>query len=189
MVKRTELTPRTDGQTDTIAFGAGCFWCSEAAFTSLKGVTSVRSGYAGGHAKNPTYAQVCSGTTGHAEVVRIEYNGDLISLNDLLSVFFTIHDPTTFNRQGDDIGSQYRSIILYSTTAQKNAVKKYLGKLTHQGLWHDPIVTEVVPLESFYEADSDHYRYYALNSENRYCQLVINPKLAKLRASHAALLK
>jgi peptide-methionine (S)-S-oxide reductase len=174
---------------NTIAFGAGCFWCSEAAFTQLKGVTSVRSGYAGGDKKNPTYDQVCSGTTGHAEVVRVEYNDEIISLEDLLGVFFTIHDPTTYNRQGDDIGSQYRSVILYTTVEQKNAIKKYLGKLTHKGLWKNPIVTEVVPLESFYEAESDHYRYYDLHADSRYCQLVINPKLAKLRAQHASLLK
>jgi len=189
MVKRTEKIERTDGQTDTVAFGAGCFWCSEAAFTQLKGVTSVKSGYAGGDKKNPTYAQVCSGTTGHAEVVKIDYDPTIITLEDLLSVFFTIHDPTTFNRQGDDIGSQYRSVVLYTTADQKNSVKKYIAKLTHKGLWAGPIVTEVVPLQSFYEADPNHYRYYELNQENRYCQVVINPKLAKLRHLHNTLLK
>lgn len=173
----------------TIAFGAGCFWCSEAAYTKLKGVTSVRSGYAGGSKKNPTYEQVSTGTTGHAEVVRIEYDPDIITLGDLLSVFFTIHDPTTYNRQGDDIGTQYRSIILYTTVGQKNLIKKYIAKLTHQRLWKDPIVTELVPLESFYEAEPYHYRYYENNKESRYCQLVINPKLAKLKAEHVNLLK
>ena len=189
MVKRREILERTEGQTDTVAFGDGCFWCSEAAFTQLKGVTSVRSGYAGGDKKNPTYEQVSSGTTGHAEVVQVEYDPAIISLNDLLGVFFTIHDPTTFNRQGDDIGSQYRSVVLYTTADQKNLIKKYIGKLTHKGLWKDPIVTEIVPLQSFYDAESDHYRYYENNKESGYCQIVINPKLAKLRKMHANLLK
>lgn len=174
-------------QTHTIVFGSGCFWCSEAAFTRLKGVTSVLSGYAGGHSENPTYDQVCSGITGHAEVVQVKYDPSIITLEDLLAVFFSIHDPTTYNRQGADIGTQYRSIILYKTTAQKNQVKKYLAKLTHQKLWPGPIVTEVEPLIAFYPAESDHYRYYELNQDSRYCQVVINPKLAKLRAQHAGL--
>jgi peptide-methionine (S)-S-oxide reductase len=189
MVKRAERIDRADGATDTVAFGTGCFWCSEAAFSQLKGVTSVISGYAGGDKKNPTYEQVCSGTTGHAEVVKIEYDPDIISLSDLLAVFFTIHDPTTFNRQGDDIGSQYRSVVLYTTVEQKNLIKKYIGKLTHKGLWKDPIVTEIVPLESFYEASPEHYRYYENNQQNRYCHIVIAPKLVKLRKIHTNLLK
>lgn len=152
MVKRREIIEREDGATDTIVFGAGSFKRSEAAFSQLKGVTSVISGYAGGGKKNPTYVQVCSGTTGHAEVVKVEYDPTIISLTDLLTVFFTIHDPTTFNRQGNDIGSQYRSIVLYTTSEQKNLVKKYIGKLTHKGRWKDPIVTEIVPLGSFYAA-------------------------------------
>jgi peptide-methionine (S)-S-oxide reductase len=188
MVKRREIVERVDGQTDTVVFGAGCFWCSEAAYAQLKGVTSVTSGYAGGHAKNPTYDQVCTGTTGHAEVVKVQYNPEIISLDDLLSVFFTIHDPTTYNRQGADIGTQYRSIVLYTTVEQKNQVKKYIAKLTHQNLWGSPIVTEVEPLADFYPAEADHYRYYELNKDSRYCQVVINPKLAKLRKLHANLL-
>ena len=172
----------------TVCFGAGCFWCSEAAFTQLRGVTSVRSGYAGGHVKNPSYDQVCSGTTGHAEVVQVVYDPDTISLTDILSVFFTIHDPTTYNRQGADIGTQYRSIVLYTSVEQKNTIKKYIAKLTHQKLWNGPIVTEVEPLINFYPADSSHYRYYESNQDSRYCQVVINPKLAKLRQLHAHLL-
>jgi len=189
MVKRREIIERIDGQTDTIAFGAGCFWCSEAAFSQLRGVTSVVSGYAGGEKRNPTYEQVCSGTTGHAEVVKIAFDPDLITLDDLLSVFFTIHDPTTFNRQGDDVGSQYRSVVLYTTAEQKNCIKKYIGKLAHQGLWKNPIVTEIVPLESFYEAGTDHKEYYQNHMDSRYCQLVISPKLSKLRQQHLKLLK
>lgn len=188
MVKRAERIERVDGQTDTIAFGAGCFWCSEAAFSQLHGVTSVRSGYAGGSLKNPSYDQVCSGTTGHAEVVEVKFVPELISLTALLDVFFTIHDPTTFNRQGDDIGSQYRSVVLYTTVEHKNLIKKYIGKLTHVGLWKGPIVTEVVRLESFYPADSNHYRYYELNKDSRYCQVVIGPKLAKIRKAYPGLL-
>lgn len=189
MVKRAERIIREDGQTDTVAFGAGCFWCSEAAFTQLKGVTSVRSGYAGGDKKNPTYDQVCSGTTGHAEVVKVEFDPTIISLNEILGVFFTIHDPTTFNRQGDDVGTQYRSIVLYTNADQKNLIKKFIAKLTHKGFWYNPIVTEVVPLQSFYEADPDHFRYYENNQESRYCQVIINPKLDRLRKMHATLLK
>lgn len=189
MVKRAVRIEREDGQTEVIAFGAGCFWCSEAAFLALKGVASVRSGYAGGDKKNPTYAQVSSGTTGHAEVVRVEYDPTIIPLDNLLSVFFTIHDPTTYNRQGDDIGTQYRSIVLYTTVEQKNQIKKYIGKLKHRLLWKDPVITETAPLESFYDAEPDHYRYYERNKESRYCQIIINPKLAKLRAMHAPLLK
>lgn len=184
-----EKVVRAEGQTDTIGFGAGCFWCSEAAFTQLKGVTRVDSGYAGGAKKNPAYDQVCSGTTGHAEVVQVQFDPVIISLEDLLSVFFTIHDPTTYNRQGADIGTQYRSIVLYTTVEQKKLVKKYIAKLTHQKLWNGPIVTEVEPLADFYPAESDHYRYYELNKESRYCQVVISPKLAKLREKHAGLLK
>ncbi|MEI8232847.1 MAG: peptide-methionine (S)-S-oxide reductase MsrA [bacterium] len=188
MVKRREIIERLDGQTDMIAFGAGCFWCSEAAFSQLRGVTSVTSGYAGGEKRNPTYEQVCSGTTGHAEVVKIAFDPEIITLDDLLSVFFTIHDPTTYNRQGDDIGTQYRSVVLYTTVEQKNFIKKFIGKLTHQGLWKNPIVTEIVPLESFYEAGPDHRQYYENHQDNRYCQLVISPKLAKLRQLHQKLL-
>lgn len=173
----------------TVAFGAGCFWCSEAAFTQLKGVTKVDSGYAGGAKKNPTYDQVCTGTTGHAEVVRVEYNPEIISLSDLLSVFFTIHDPTTYNRQGADIGTQYRSIVLYTNVDQKNLIKKYIAGLAHQKLWNGPIVTEIEPLADFYHAESDHYRYYEINKDSRYCQVVIDPKLAKLRQKYASLLK
>ena len=189
MVKRREIIEREDGATDTIAFGAGCFWCSEAAFAQLKGVTTVISGYAGGEKKNPTYEQVCSGTTGHAEVVKLQYDPEIISLSDLLSVFFTIHDPTTFNSQGDDIGSQYRSVVLYTNVEQKNFIKKYIGKLTHKGYWKNPIVTEVIPLQSFYPAGADHQDYYLQNKDSRYCQLVISPKLAKLHMTYSTLLK
>jgi len=174
---------------ETIVLGAGCFWCSEAAYTRIKGVTSVRSGYAGGTTPNPTYYDVCTGLTGHAEVVQVEYDPDIIKFEDILSVFFTIHDPTTLNRQGYDVGTEYRSIILYTTDQQKNIAEKYIAKLTKDKIWPDPIVTEMEKLDKFYDAEADHYRYYEMNKGNSYCTLVINPKLAALRARHADLLK
>jgi peptide-methionine (S)-S-oxide reductase len=173
----------------TIVLGSGCFWCSEAAFTRLKGVSDVRSGYAGGESENPTYEEVCTGRTGHAEVVQVEYDEGMITAEQLLSVFFTIHDPTTLNRQGHDVGTQYRSIILYTSDEQKEIAQKYIAQLTKDQVWPDPIVTEIKPLGKFYEAEADHYRYYEMNKESSYCQIVINPKLAQLRAEHADLLK
>lgn len=174
---------------ETIVLGAGCFWCSEAAYLRLKGVISVRSGYAGGGQPSPTYERVCTGSTGHAEVVQVEYDPAIVTTQQLLSVFFTIHDPTTLNRQGADIGTQYRSIILYTTDEQKEIAEKYIAKLSQDKIWKDPIVTEIKKLESFYESEADHYRYYELNKESSYCRIVINPKLEKLRVEHADLLK
>ena len=189
MVKRQEIIIREEGSLDTVVFGAGCFWCSEAAFSQLRGVSAVTPGYAGGAKKNPTYQQVCSGTTGHAEVVKVEYDPDQVELLDLLSVYFVIHDPTTYNRQGNDVGSQYRSIILYTSVEQKNLIKQFIGKLTHQKLWPGPIVTELAPLDTFYPAEHEHLNYYATHQNEGYCQLVINPKLAKLRSTYSYLLK
>lgn len=172
-----------------IVLGAGCFWCSEAAYTRLKGVSTVNSGYAGGKTANPTYEAVCTGTTGHAEVVSVDFDDTVIKLEQILSVFFTIHDPTTLNRQGHDIGTQYRSIILCTSDAQKQTAQQYIAKLTADHTWPDPIVTEIAMLDKFYPAEADHYRYYDLNQGSGYCQVVINPKLAKLKAEHADLLK
>lgn len=173
----------------TIALGAGCFWCSEAAYTRLKGVSDVRSGYAGGSTENPTYDQVCTGRTGHAEVVSVSFDDNIITLEQILSVFFTIHDPTTLNRQGHDVGTQYRSIILCTTDEQIKIAEEYISRLDQQGIWKDKIVTEVVRLDKFYEAEADHFRYYDVNRESSYCQIVINPKLEKLKAEHKDLLK
>ena len=174
---------------ETIALGAGCFWCSEAAYTRLKGVLEVRSGYAGGTTVDPTYEQVSTGTTGHAEVAQVVYDPSVITLQDILSVFFTIHDPTTLNRQGHDIGTQYRSIIFCTTPEQKEAAESYIQVLSGKQIWNDPIVTTVEQLTQFYPAEADHYRYYDLNQNNSYCQVVINPKLALLKEKHAELLK
>lgn len=169
---------------ETITLGGGCFWCLEAAFEQLRGVTSVVSGYAGGHVPNPSYRQVCGGETGHAEVVQVEFDPAQISLRDLLAVFFTIHDPTTLNRQGADVGTQYRSIVLVHTPEQEALAEEVLRDLNARGVWGKPIVTEVAPLDDFYPAEEEHKQYYRRHPEQAYCQAVIAPKLAKLRKHH-----
>lgn len=169
------------------AFGGGCFWCTEAVFSELKGVISSMPGYTGGAVKNPTYEQVCSGTSGHAEVTKIEYDPSQITFNDLLTVFFATHDPTTLNRQGSDVGTQYRSAIFYSTEKQKQEAEKVIADL-NEGV-NKKIVTEIAPLGEFYPAEERHREYYFKNSGQPYCQLVISPKLEKLQAKYAALLK
>ena len=170
---------------ETAIFGGGCFWCTEAVFESLRGVQSVMPGYAGGETKQPTYEQVCSGKTGHAEVIKIEFDPNRIAFEDLLTVFFASHDPTTLNRQGNDIGTQYRSIILYTNDAQKVSAETLIKKLNADG---PPVVTEVVPLEQFYEAEAYHHHYFQTHPEQAYCQFVINPKLAKLKEHFKRLL-
>lgn len=169
--------------------GGGCFWCLEAVYDRVEGVKAVTSGYAGGHVANPTYRQVCSGTTGHAEVVQIEYDPDVISYRDLLEIFFTIHDPTTKNRQGADVGPQYRSIILYHDADQKRAAEALIDELEAEGVFDDSIVTEVEPLDTFYRAEDRHQDYYANHPGQPYCQAVITPKVNKLRQKHADRLK
>jgi peptide-methionine (S)-S-oxide reductase len=176
-------------QTQTIVFGGGCFWCVEAIFQQLRGVASVVSGYAGGEMPNPTYDKICNGNTGHAEVIKIDFDVEQLSLHDLLSIFFEAHDPTTRNKQGNDVGEQYRSIVLYSTDEQKQEVEKYIAELTASGKFDKPIVTQVVPLEKFYSAEEYHQNYYNRNSEQPYCSVVIGPKLEKLRHKFAHLLK
>ena len=170
-------------------FGGGCFWCTEAVFTRLKGVLSVLPGYAGGHVANPTYAQVSSGTTGHAEVIRFEYDPAIIHFHDLLNVFFATHDPTTLNRQGNDVGPQYRSVIFYSTPEQQSAAQDFIAKLNASGTEGAPIVTTVEPLKEFYVAEDYHKQYYETHKDQPYCQLVINPKLQKVQDKFAELLK
>jgi peptide-methionine (S)-S-oxide reductase len=169
--------------------GGGCFWCLEAVFKDLRGVESVVSGYAGGEVENPSYEQVCGGGTGHAEVVQIAFDPNEISFRDLLDVFFTIHDPTTRDRQGADVGPQYRSIILYHGLEQKAAAGQAIADLEAKGVWHAPIVTEIVPLETFYPGEDYHQDYYEQNPRQRYCQIVIAPKVAKFRKEHLARLK
>lgn len=169
-------------------FGGGCFWCTEAVFKMLKGVTSVDPGYAGGTTKNPTYDDVSSGVTGHAEVIRIEYNPTLVTYKNLLTVFFASHDSTTLNRQGNDVGTQYRSIILFTTLEQKHDAEMFIAELNASSSAGAPVVTEVVPLEVFYPAEDYHKNYFARNKDARYCQVIINPKLEKVQHQFAELL-
>ena len=160
----------------------GCFWCLEAVFDELKGVQSVESGYMGGRTARPTYAEVCGGRTGHAEVVRVTFDPDVLAYRDLLSVFFAIHDPTTPNRQGNDVGTQYRSAIFFHSEAQREAAGETVAALARDKVWRDPIVTEIVPAGEFFEAEAEHQEYYArVGSSNPYCSFVIDPKVAKFR--------
>lgn len=171
----------SDMKTDTATFGAGCFWCVEAIFQNLNGVISVTSGYSGGHVTNPTYKEVCSGLTGHAEVIQIIYNPDVISYDELLEVFWQTHDPTTLNRQGNDVGTQYRSVIYYHNEEQKAKAEKYKVELNASGAWEKPIVTEISPFTKFYKAEDYHQNYYNLNKNEPYCSFVIKPKLEKFK--------
>jgi len=169
--------------------GGGCFWCLEAIYEGLVGVTKVESGYSGGSVINPSYRQVCTGATGHAEVVQLTFDPDVISYRDLLEVFFSIHDPTTLNRQGADVGTQYRSAIFFHNDGQRESAESMIAELGSSGAWRDPIVTEVAPFEAFYVADDYHQEYYQRNQTQPYCQIVISPKLAKFRKKYAQRLK
>ena len=173
--------------TDVITLGGGCFWCTEAVYLDVQGVTQVESGYAGGHLTNPSYEAVCGGDTGHAEVVQITFDRDRISLQDILSIFFTIHDPTTLNRQGRDVGSQYRSVIFHHSEAQEAIARQFIDSLTQQRVFADPIVTEVSPLTEYFAAEPFHHRYYEQHPSQGYCTMVVTPKLTKFRKMHAAL--
>jgi len=175
--------------TEIAVFGGGCFWCTEAVFGQLKGVVSVMPGYAGGTVANPTYEQVCGGNTGHAEVTRVEYDPARVSFDDLLVVFFATHDPTSLNRQGADVGTEYRSAIFYTTDSQRQAAQALIAELNGSNAEGKRIVTEVLPLSAFYEAEGYHREYYRNNSLAPYCQIVINPKLRKLHQQFSALLK
>lgn len=167
--------------TDTATFGSGCFWCTEAIFLQLKGVIKVESGYSGGMRPNPTYEQVCSGATGHAEVTQIIYDPKVISFENLLEVFWKTHDPTTLNRQGADAGTQYRSVIFYHTEEQKILAETYKAKLNASGAWDNPVVTEISPFKAFYKAEDYHQDYYNNNKRAPYCNYVIGPKLEKFK--------
>jgi len=168
-----------ENRTEKATFGAGCFWCVEAIFERVNGVQSVVSGYAGGETENPTYRQVSTGTTGHAEVVQITYQPDLISYAGLLEIFFRTHDPTTLNRQGADVGTQYRSLILYHSETQRRLAEEAIRELEAAGIWADPIVTRVEPYERFYPAEDYHQEYFAENPGQAYCRMVIQPKVEK----------
>src|ERR1700720_2431912 len=176
-------------RTEIAVFGGGCFWCTEAIFEQLDGVKSVMPGYAGGTVKNPTYRQACTGKTGHAEVVRIEYDRTRLPYRDLMPVFFAPHDPTSLNRQGADVGTEYRSVIFYTTEAQKRDAIALIEEINHSDPAGKRIVTDVVPLDAFYEAENYHQEYYRNNSLAPYCQIVIDPKLRKLHKEFSALLK
>lgn len=173
---------------DSIIFGGGCFWCMEAVFQLLRGVSTVTSGYTGGEMSHPTYRAVSNENTGHAEVIQIEFDPSIVHLDDLFSVFFSSHDPTTLNRQGNDVGTQYRSAIYYTTVEQKNAAEIFIQKLVIDKTFTKPITTELKPLEKFYPAEDYHQNYYTNNQEQGYCQYVIDPKIKKLREKFAHLL-
>ncbi len=175
-------------ETETIVLGGGCFWCTEAVFTMLKGVVSVEPGYAGGHTPNPSYEDVTGGNSGHIEVIKIEYHPEELAFEEILHVFFETHDPTTPNRQGNDIGPQYQSAIFYTTERQKEKAEHYINVLS-KGAYDKPIVTKILPLETFYIAEDYHKNYYAKNSSAGYCQLVITPKVEKVEVKFGHLLK
>ncbi|WP_420578474.1 peptide-methionine (S)-S-oxide reductase MsrA [Ekhidna sp.] len=163
-------------------FGSGCFWCTEAMFQRLKGVSNVKSGYAGGSTKNPSYKEVCSGKTGHAEVIQFDYDPEVISYDELLEVFWKTHDPTTLNRQGNDVGTQYRSVVFYHNEKQKELAEAYKLKLNESKIWPDPIVTEISPLnDNFYPAETDHDNYFNENGSQPYCAFVVAPKVEKFK--------
>jgi len=183
------MNTESRNHTQTITLGGGCFWCLEAVYDELNGITDVISGYTGGKIPNPSYELVCTGQSGHAEVVQITFDPDRISLRQVLQIFFTIHDPTTLNRQGADIGTQYRSAVFYHTPEQETVARQVISELDAEGLWSTPIVTEVAPLASFYPAEDYHQEYYARNPEQAYCQFVIAPKVAKFRKHYLKQLK
>ncbi len=178
------------GQTlETATLGGGCFWCLEAVYEEVEGVHRVKSGYAGGEVPDPTYKAVCSGTTGHAEVVRVHFDPAVITFRDILEIFFVIHDPTTLNRQGNDRGTQYRSAVFTESDEQADTVRTIIQELTEDGPWDDPIVTQVAPLDVFYPAEEYHDSYFRRNPTQGYCQVVVSPKVAKFRARFAHRMK
>lgn len=174
---------------ETATLAGGCFWCLEAVYVGLRGVERVDSGYAGGSTERPTYEEVCSGRTGHAEVVQLTYDSSVVSYRELLEVFFTIHDPTTLNRQGADVGTQYRSAIFYHSPEQKQVAEEVIREMEAENIWGSPIVTEVVPLTTFYPAEEYHRDYYGRNPQQGYCQAVIAPKVSKFRKQFLEKLK
>jgi peptide-methionine (S)-S-oxide reductase len=181
------LNQRPESEVATL--GGGCFWCIEAVFDELKGVERVESGYSGGERANPTYREVCTGATGHAEVIQITFDPQIISFRQILEIFFTVHNPTTLNRQGADVGTQYRSAIFYHNEEQRTVAEQLIQELNAQQVWDTPIVTEVVPFQKFYVAEDYHQEYFRLNGTQPYCSAVIAPKMAKFRQHYRELLK
>ncbi len=181
---------RVNGSAREVAtLGGGCFWCLEAVYQELRGVEKVESGYSGGHVPDPTYREVCSETTGHAEVVQVTFDPEVVSYKDILEVYFTIHDPTTLNRQGADVGTQYRSAIFYHSPEQKQTAEEMIKALDAEHIWNGAIVTEVTPFRAFYVAEDYHQEYFARNAGQPYCRAVVAPKVAKFRKQYAARLK
>ncbi|HEV2166052.1 MAG TPA: peptide-methionine (S)-S-oxide reductase MsrA [Thermoplasmata archaeon] len=174
---------------ETATLGGGCFWCTEAVFSDLQGVQSVLPGYSGGRIPSPTYEQVCDGNTGHAEVVEVTFDPSVLSFHDLLSIFFTVHDPTTLNRQGNDVGTQYRSVIFYRGPTQEATARRVIAEVAQAGIWKGKIVTELAPFFAFYPAEEYHRNYFRLHPERAYCQAIIAPKVAKFRKHFAERLK
>ncbi len=174
---------------ETATLGGGCFWCLEAIYLEVDGIESVVSGYAGGPNPNPTYHEVCSGTTGHAEVVQVTFDASVITYREILEIFFAIHDPTTLNRQGADVGSQYRSVVFTHTPEQDSVARELVADLEKQGIWDEPVITEITPVPEFYPAEAYHQDYYRQNPNQGYCQVVISPKVAKLRQRFASKLR
>ncbi|MDA4116276.1 MAG: peptide-methionine (S)-S-oxide reductase MsrA [Thaumarchaeota archaeon] len=179
----------SSGKGEVVTLGGGCYWCLDAVFTDIKGVEQVLSGFSGGMAANPTYEDVCTGSTGHAEVVQVTFDPAVVSLRELLHVFFTLHDPTTKDRQGNDVGTQYRSIVFYRDGAQKEAAEDAIREIDESGVWDAKAVTEVKPFEAFYQAEDYHQDYYRKNPLQPYCLFVIRPKVSKLRKKYLEMLK
>jgi len=188
-LKKKPMNTTTPSHFDTATIGGGCFWCTEAMFAELKGVQSAVSGYSGGTVKNPSYKEVCAGTTGHAEVIQVVYDPSIITFAQLMQVFFLTHDPTTLNRQGNDIGTQYRSVIFYRNEEEKRIAQETIAEVATSGVYSDRIVTTLEPFEVFYKAEDYHQDYFSQNSNQPYCSLVINPKLMKFRKTFESLLK
>ncbi|GAP16525.1 peptide-methionine (S)-S-oxide reductase MsrA [Levilinea saccharolytica] len=184
-----ETNAKKDAYWQTATLGGGCFWCLEAVYDELRGVEEVVSGYAGGYSANPSYEEVCTGETGHAEVVQVRFDPAQVSYRDLLTLFFTIHDPTSLNRQGADVGTQYRSVIFYHNAEQKAQAEAVMAELSAARLWDRPLVTELAPLEAFYPAEAYHQKYFARNPYQGYCRMVIAPKVAKFRKQYQERLK
>lgn len=185
MSEKHSHSPEGETGTEKATLGGGCFWCLEAVFEQLKGVIQVESGYAGGVVPNPTYEQVCTGRTGHAEVVQVTFDPGELTYEELLEVFFTFHDPTTLDRQGADVGTQYRSVIFTHGEEQRAVAESVIDRIEREGIWDDPIVTQVTPLDAFYKAEDYHQEYYQRNLGQPYCQVVIAPKVAKFRRRYA----
>ena len=183
------MSDTTNNANAVATFGTGCFWCTEAIFQEVEGVVKVTSGYSGGHVDNPTYKQVCEGTTGHAECLNIEYDSSKVSFDELLEIFWQVHNPTTLNRQGNDVGTQYRSVIFYHNEEQKAKAEKYIIELNKSGAWDDPVVTTLEPFKIFYPAEDYHQNYYNNNTGQGYCQFVIRPKLEKFEKVFKSKLK